>query len=144
MSITIRPASREHDLDALLKLQAEAFPWTHESENPLTWDNLSTFVLEDNQIISSVMVGMDSEANHCILYGLMTHPDHRRKGYAEHLMQAVINNVCNDLPIYLCVLGTNEPAQELYLKLGFQFTGEVRNGNELVMRLEPEHEREEC
>ncbi len=77
------------------------------------------FENEQNEVIASVNIGYG--ISHWEIAMVATHPDHRRKGLAKKLVTQAINHAKN-LGAKMCILEVrdmNEPAYNLYKKLGF-------------------------
>jgi ribosomal protein S18 acetylase RimI-like enzyme len=57
-----------------------------------------------------------------IIYSLGVDPDHRKKGIGKQLVEKVLDKVLDKVstPIYVRALVTNDLANKLYMKLGFE------------------------
>jgi ribosomal protein S18 acetylase RimI-like enzyme len=54
------------------------------------------------------------------VYSLATHPSHRRSGYGEALLRAVVSYASNESGIDRVVLQSTEIGHSLYQRLGFR------------------------
>lgn len=58
---------------------------------------------------------------------IVTHPAHRRQGYAAQVVSALIRHLAaSDRRVFLCLFQTNTPARALYEKLGFAIANELQ------------------
>ncbi len=78
------------------------------------------------QCIPSITNLKDGE---CEIFNIATHTEHRRKGYANILLDYCIDFVKKSeaLSVFLDVRVTNHPALELYRKTGFKEVGRRKN-----------------
>jgi RimJ/RimL family protein N-acetyltransferase len=122
-----------------LKRNPEAFGSTFETETakPLTWfsDRLVTSQVF-GAFSGSAMLGIagfavrhgEKEAHKGLLWGMYVHPEARGAGVARRLVEAVIAFARLRVElIQLSVVVGNEPARQLYARLGFVEYGIERN-----------------
>jgi diamine N-acetyltransferase len=91
---------------------------------------------DDDEMVGFVLYGLDTDDNRYYLGRLMIDEKHQGKGYGRAATLAVIEELkrqedCTE--IYLCCEPDNTNAERLYKSIGFEHTGEVYEG-ENVMR----------
>jgi ribosomal-protein-alanine N-acetyltransferase len=104
-------------------------PWSENSIATELTSRLSYWLVavENGEVVG--YVGSQSVLGESDMMNVAVHPDHRRKGIAEALVQALSDglkqrgNVC----LTLEVRASNDPAIALYEKLGFAQVGLRRN-----------------
>ena len=104
-------------------------PWSENSvaselENPLSlW-----LVAEENGAVAGY-VGSQTVLDETDMMNIAVHPDHRRQGIAEALIEALITALKQKGShcLTLEVRASNENARRLYEKLGFQQAGIRKN-----------------
>lgn len=104
-------------------------PWSENSIAGELNNRLSYWLvaLEDGEVVG--YIGSQSVLGESDMMNVAVHPDHRRKGIAEALIDALSaglrerGNVC----LTLEVRASNEPAKALYEKLGFIQVGRRPN-----------------
>ncbi len=114
---------------AVLEKLCFSDPWSvnsiaHELTNPLS---LWLVALVDNQVAG--YIGSQSVMGESDMMNVAVHPDFRRQGIAEALVQGLmvaLKEKGND-SLALEVRASNEPAKRLYEKLGFQQVGCRKN-----------------
>ena len=74
-------------------------------------------------------IGSQSSADETDVMNVAVHPDYRRRGIAESLIESLIRELKNrgSHALMLEVRDSNEPAISLYEKLGFQQVGLRKN-----------------
>ena len=74
-------------------------------------------------------IGSQSSADESDVMNVAVHPDYRRRGIAESLIEVLIRELKNrgSHALMLEVRDSNEPAIALYEKLGFQQVGMRKN-----------------
>lgn len=91
----------------------------------------------DDTLVGFTMYGRDPADGSYHIVRLMIDASHQGKGYAKQAMRELIN-LLKGMPdckeIFLSYVPDNTVAEQLYLGLGFQKTGEVEDG-EVIMRL---------
>jgi len=77
---------------------------------------------EDGKVIAVAGVHFVSKYG-TELGNIATHPDHRRKGYAQCVVAAATKELLKDSDrVVLHFFGDNRPAQKLYEKMGFVYS----------------------
>ena len=106
-----------------------ADPWsessiTSELNNPLS---LWLVAEEDGCVLG--YIGSQTEMGEADMMNVAVHPEYRRRGIAQALVNGLIDALrCNDVTsLTLEVRATNEPAKRMYEKLGFQQVGVRKN-----------------
>lgn len=103
-------------------------PWSEKSLLMLTKNNGIGFVVtvEDKVVSYGGMLCVAEEGQ---ITNIATHPEYRRNGYGEAVVNALIRHgkVSGLQEIYLEVRVTNQNAIDLYAKLGFERVGERKN-----------------
>ena len=102
------------------------------SENSIAseLDNRLAFWLvaeEDDQVIG--YVGSQTVLGETDMMNIAIHPDHRKRGIATELIEALIQDLTErgSHSLMLEVRSSNEPAKNLYIKMGFETVGVRRN-----------------
>ena len=121
----------ETHLAAIAALEKLCFsdPWSENSIAGELNNRLSYWLvaLEDGEVVG--YIGSQSVLGESDMMNVAVHPDHRRKGIAEALIDALSaglrerGNVC----LTLEVRASNDPAKALYEKLGFIQVGRRPN-----------------
>ena len=104
-------------------------PWSENSIATELNSRLSYWLVavEDGEVVG--YIGSQSVLGESDMMNVAVHPDHRRRGIAEELVNALShdlkerNNVCLTLEVRV----SNAPAIALYEKLGFQQVGLRKN-----------------
>jgi ribosomal-protein-alanine N-acetyltransferase len=127
--MTVDRLSAEH-IPAVAEMEKLCFsePWSEKSLGILTGDGAVGFVaLEDGQV--TAYVGMMLVLDEGQITNVATHPDYRRKGYAEAVLDRLIaySQAAGVSEIFLEVRRSNNAAIKLYEKMGFETVG-MRKG----------------
>lgn len=128
--LEIMPMAEEH-LDALAELDALCFsdPWTREGLKAELSSDTARFAAAvlDGRAVGCA--GMHCVCGECYIDKVAVHPDFRRQGIAQALVQSLIDYVIeqNGEFITLEVRQSNAPAIALYKQLEFNPVG-VRPG----------------
>jgi ribosomal-protein-alanine N-acetyltransferase len=133
------------DLVALEKL-CFSVPWSAKQyETVFGNDPFQVFgVRQDGELVSYLT--LYAAAWEMEILNIATHPAHRRKGHAQHLLSHVLH-LCREMGIkrgYLEVRRSNVPAQSLYRAFGFEEVGVRRRyypdnrEDAIIMRLDLE------
>ena len=128
--ITVKEMKREHVAQvAELEKLCFADPW---SENSIgsELDNflaLWLVVLEDDRVVG--YIGSQTCGSETDMMNVAVHPDCRRRGIAEILVESLIRELSlrGSQSLTLEVRVSNEPAKHLYEKLGFCQVGLRKN-----------------
>ncbi len=129
--LIIRPMTRE-DVDTVMLIELASFrsPWgrshfTDELNNP---DLSLPLVMEKDGVMVAFTV-MWFIVDECHLANIAVHPDHRRKGYGQRLLEAVIaearKHSCGR--VMLEVRRSNTDAIRMYERNGFKKVGVRKN-----------------
>ena len=104
-------------------------PWSENSVASELENDLSYWLvaLEGDQVAG--YVGSQTVLGETDMMNIAVHPDHRRKGIAEALVNALVDALKEREShcLTLEVRASNAPAKALYEKLGFQQTGKRKN-----------------
>ena len=127
--MTVQRLSAEH-IPAVAQMEKLCFsePWSEHSLGILTGDGAVGFVaLEDGQV--TAYVGMMVVLDEGQITNVATHPDHRRKGYAQEVLNALTaySQSVGISEIFLEVRSSNASAIGLYEKMGYLRVG-MRKG----------------
>ena len=84
-------------------------------------------VLEGDQVIG--YVGSQTVLGETDMMNIAIHPDHRNRGIATKLIEALIQGLTErgSRSLMLEVRASNEPAKNLYSKMGFETVGVRKN-----------------
>ena len=93
-------------------------------------------IYADEQMVGFIMYDFEPKENCGYITRLMVDAAHQGNGCGRAAMQQVIelfkaNPDCSE--IYTSVVPRNERAKGLYLSLGFELTGEVDDGEEVLL-----------
>lgn len=116
--------ARPADLDALTAVYANAEDLSRpraavESQLPATW------LVEDSNAITSVACFSAQTDHAAMIGGVVTPPEHRRKGYASTMIHAMATWMLSQGKAP-CLFYHNPEARRVYLRLGFQEIGPWR------------------
>lgn len=149
MNYNICRVSKE-DLSFILKLQRDAFYKIAEAENnfnikPMiqTYEELveefeRTLILKcviDEKIVGSVRATVD-ENNQCHIGRLVVHPDYRRKGIGNELMNAIEKEFRNSSCFCLFTSKSSAPTVKFYAQLGYVIVGELNDEKPVMFLME--------
>ena len=83
--------------------------------------------VEEDQVIG--YVGSQTVLGETDMMNIAIHPDHRKRGIATELIEALIRGLTErgSHSLMLEVRASNEPAKALYTKMGFEFVGVRKN-----------------
>lgn len=119
-------------------------PWSENSIASELNNKLSHWLvaLDGEKVIG--YVGSQTVLGETDMMNIAVHPDYRKQGIATELILALINalNERNSHSLMLEVRESNDPAKELYLKMGFELVGIRKNyyrnpkENALILRKE--------
>lgn len=119
-------------------------PWSENSIASELNNKLSHWLvaLDGEKVIA--YVGSQTVLGETDMMNIAVHPDYRKRGIATELIQELINalNERNSHSLMLEVRESNDPAKELYLKMGFELVGIRKNyyrnpkENALILRKE--------
>ena len=128
--INIVPMTADH-VSVIAQLERLCFsdPWSENSvaselQNPLS---LWLTALEGETVVG--YIGSQSVMGESDMMNVAVHPDARRRGIAQNLIEALVQALRNqgNHSLTLEVRASNSPAIALYKKLGFQEAGRRRN-----------------
>jgi ribosomal-protein-alanine N-acetyltransferase len=124
---TIIASSTEADLDAVMAIERLSFPmpWPRQAfSDELTrpWARLEV-LRHTGRVVGFCNYWL--VADELQILNIAIHPDERRRGHAERLLQHILSeaNRNNTHVVSLEVRMSNQPAQALYRKFGFREVG---------------------
>lgn len=104
-------------------------PWSEKSvaselNNPLS---LWLVALEDGGVVG--YVGSQTVMDETDMMNVAVHPDHRRRGIGQQLIDELVRRLekQGSVSLTLEVRASNEPAKQMYEKLGFAIAGRRPN-----------------
>ena len=116
---------RPSDLRAVMEIDARSLPkpwsegiWKSELESPF---GLYLVLEEGGEIVGQI--GVRNVLDELHITNVAVHPEHRRRGHARALIQAILSAYPAADLVHLEVRPTNTPAITLYRSLGFCVTG---------------------
>ena len=118
---------KSEDLEQIAEIERLCFgePWSENSLELLLRDgNFGVAAIEEGRVVG--YVGVISAPPEGEITNVATHPDFRRRGIGEGILEA-LKREAGDRGIeslYLEVRRSNEPARGLYEKMGFAVIGE--------------------
>ena len=118
---------KSEDLEQIAEIERLCFaePWSENSLELLLRDgNFGVAAIEEGRVVG--YVGVISAPPEGEITNVATHPDFRRRGVGEGILEA-LKREAGDRGIeslYLEVRRSNEPARGLYEKMGFAVIGE--------------------
>lgn len=98
-------------------------PWSEEMfQNIFMNENFFVYACKQNTLLISYIF-----YSYCFgemeVINIATHPEYRRKGFAELLLRSIFEKLNPQDEIFLEVRSKNQPAMSLYTKLGFEQVG---------------------
>lgn len=120
------------DISDVVKIEAEAFatPWSAEVfEHEMTGNNYAHYIVATNGEKVIGHCGMWIVLDECHITNIAVLKEYRGHGIGEKLLRESIQ-LCNELAVKLMTLEvrvSNEVAQNMYRKLGFQDGGIRKN-----------------
>ena len=128
--IDIRSMTEDH-IFAVAQLEKICFddPWSEKSIASELQNPLSMWLVATNKDMVVGYVGSQSVMGEADMMNLAVHPDWRKKGIGEALVQALVSALReeNVASLTLEVRASNEPAKRLYYRSGFSEVGRRRN-----------------
>ncbi len=126
----IAPMKEKH-LDALVEVDKLCFtrPWTRTGLQAELSSDTACFAAAEQHGTAVGCAGMQCVCGECYIDKVAVHPDCRRQGIAQALVQYLIDYAMSNHAefITLEVRQSNAPAIALYSKLGFQPVGIRKN-----------------
>ena len=120
----------ESDVSQIAEIEKLCFsdPWSRESlKEELTNPLAVYFVCRKGETVLGY-IGTRMIADVCEIENVAVHPEHRRRGIAEKLLNALFSDLSEEIcDVQLEVRESNEPARALYEKLGFCACGRRKN-----------------
>ncbi|MCR8969362.1 GNAT family N-acetyltransferase [Facklamia sp. 7083-14-GEN3] len=122
--IKVLIASEDH-VEAIARFQSESFEDDYDltlryaRETVENQDSPIYIALHQGKVVASISADQSSEVNY--LFGIAVDPNFQGQGIASYLMKQTINDLIklNNKPFHLTVELNNQPAFNLYKKLGF-------------------------
>ena len=104
-------------------------PWSENSVASELKNPLSCWLVAEEDGVAAGYIGSQTVMDESDMMNVAVHPDHRRKGVAESLVNELIEVLKKrgSRCLTLEVRASNEPAKALYEKLGFVQVGLRRN-----------------
>ena len=104
-------------------------PWSENSVASELKNPLSCWLVAEEDGVAAGYIGSQTVMDESDMMNVAVHPDHRRKGVAESLVNELIEALKKrgSRCLILEVRASNEPAKALYEKLGFVQVGLRRN-----------------
>ncbi|MCL2867151.1 MAG: GNAT family N-acetyltransferase [Clostridia bacterium] len=93
-------------------------------------------IYHDDEMVGFILYGIDPDDNQMEIARLMIDQRYQGKGYGRAAMTQLLEIIRQDAPpsvVYISFVPENKNAEALYLSLGFEHTGEIKDG-ELVMK----------
>ena len=95
-------------------------------------------IYNDDEPVGFMMLDEDLEERSIVIWRMMFPEEHTNKGYGTEAIQKIITLIKESGKydtIILDYVQGNDAAKHVYEKAGFVATGEMNNGNEVVMEL---------
>jgi [ribosomal protein S18]-alanine N-acetyltransferase len=113
------------DLEAVSRIEEACFddPYPQYFFAQLAEANPETFLvaLFEEEIVGYAII--DGWADHDHLISIAVHPEHRRKGVAQALLDRLESRLSGKRPVRLEVRRNNTPAVQFYTKNGYRYVG---------------------
>lgn len=122
--------SQEQEQFVASNIMSLAQAWLyHENARPLV-------IMNDDEPVGFMMLDWDEKEKTVGIWRMMIDIKHQGKGYGKHALQAIIDQVKKENKfdkMYLSIIPENEVARKLYKSLGFNETGEIDDGEEIMV-----------
>ena len=92
-------------------------------------------IYNDQIIVGFLMYGIDPDDNNYWIIRLMVDEKHQQNGYGRKAMEIIIDKIKEDKNHYKIMISTNPEnivGINLYKKLGFESTGNIIDGEEVL------------
>lgn len=140
--ISLRPASNQ-DLDFLLKLRLECMDEhferlgiSYSTEQHLERINYrfdsARIVVKNHKKVG--MVKFFRDCDQWIIIQLQIAPEYQGQGIGSQLVKDIIDKASQDGAVVSLSVLKNNPAQDLYKRLGFEITDEVENDISMIWK----------
>ncbi|HBN85138.1 MAG TPA: spermidine acetyltransferase [Clostridiales bacterium] len=96
-------------------------------------------IYDDETMVGFTMYCIDAEVNTYYIYRLMIDAGYQSRGYGFKAMKLLMDRITVDPnyhKIYIDCEPENKAAKNLYTKLGFVITDELREGDNIIMKYE--------
>jgi diamine N-acetyltransferase len=149
-TVEFRPITEENFDDVLKLNQAEdklfvapnvyslAQAWLYHNARPYA-------IYAENRLVGFVMLDWDEASRECGLWRFLIHKDERNKGYGKATLLKVIEMAKQNQKfdyVQLSYVPGNHSAEHLYESVGFKATGEIDEGEVVMLyRIENNNEK---
>jgi ribosomal-protein-alanine N-acetyltransferase len=144
--LTILPLDPEADREQCARIMSSSEPWltlgrSYESSYELLGDPMrEIYVAKQEDDLAGFLILLMQGALVGYVQTVCVAPEHRNQGVGRRLLAFAEERIFRESPnVFLCVSSFNTDAQRLYLRLGYELIGElkdyiVRGHSELLMR----------
>ncbi len=123
-SVIVRPFEKDN-LKAISGIEEACFddPYPEYFFLQLAEANPGTFLVAFKEGVAIGYAVIDRWADHYHLVSIAVHPEHRRRGIAQHLINRLESMITRERVIRLEVRKNNKPAIQFYTKNGYKLAG---------------------
>jgi len=144
--LTILPLDSETDRELCARMMSSSEPWltlgrSYESSYELLGDpTREIYVARVGEELAGFLILLMQGALVGYVQTVCVAPEHRNQGVGQRLLAFAEERIFRESPnVFLCVSSFNTDAKRLYLRLGYELIGElkdyiVRGHSELLMR----------
>ncbi len=146
LPLSILPLDSDADRERCARIMSSTDPWltlgrTYESSYEILGDpTREIYVAKVGEEIAGFVILLMHGAFVGYIQTICMAPEHRNRGLGRRLLSFAEERIFRESPnVFLCVSSFNTGAQRLYLRLGYELIGElkdyiVRGHSELLMR----------
>jgi diamine N-acetyltransferase len=140
MKVTLKEINKSNFRDCFaLKVSEDQQKWVGSNENSLAmskfYPSMKTLGIFDyDTMVGFIMYDIDDESHVYYINRFMIDYKHQKNGYGTQALKILTKEIKDKGEPFLEILckADNFPAQNLYKNLGFEFTGEIFNDDQVL------------